>query len=108
MLEEAAAGVGQRVVGLLAMRGGFRHVDDEPEIGTRALRQGDLDDGICVGQRGRLVGRSEEHTSELQSLLHISYAVFCLNKKNYTLYTFPIYFTNLHISHILLYFTITL
>src|SRR3546814_3906595 len=27
-------------------------------------------------------GRSEEHTSELQSLMRISYAVFCLNKKN--------------------------
>src|SRR3546814_3315483 len=31
----------------------------------------------------RLVGlRSEEHTSELQSLMRISYAVFCLKKKN--------------------------
>src|SRR3546814_3630765 len=29
-------------------------------------------------------GRSEEHTSELQSLMRISYAVFCLNKKKYT------------------------
>src|SRR3546814_8410221 len=29
--------------------------------------------------------RSEEHTSELQSLLRISYAVFCLNKKTLTL-----------------------
>src|SRR3546814_953179 len=28
-----------------------------------------------------LHGRSEEHTSELQSLMRISYAVFCLNKK---------------------------
>src|SRR3546814_2678603 len=28
--------------------------------------------------------RSEEHTSELQSLMRISYAVFCLKKKNYT------------------------
>src|SRR3546814_2387748 len=28
------------------------------------------------------VSRSEEHTSELQSLMRISYAVFCLNKKN--------------------------
>src|SRR3546814_8950175 len=28
------------------------------------------------------VQRSEEHTSELQSLMRISYAVFCLNKKN--------------------------
>src|SRR3546814_8769332 len=27
-------------------------------------------------------GRSEEHTSELQSLMRISYAVFCLNTKN--------------------------
>src|SRR3546814_12087073 len=29
-----------------------------------------------------LGGRSEEHTSELQSLMRISYAVFCLKKKN--------------------------
>src|SRR3546814_4594944 len=34
--------------------------------------------------------RSEEHTSELQSLMRISYAVFCLNKKNN--------FNNLHIA----------
>src|SRR3546814_6392999 len=29
--------------------------------------------------------RSEEHTSELQSLMRISYAVFCLKKKNYNI-----------------------
>src|SRR3546814_5156203 len=29
-------------------------------------------------------GRSEEHTSELQSLMRISYAVFCLKKKTHT------------------------
>src|SRR3546814_1109051 len=29
----------------------------------------------------RAVGRSEEHTSELQSLMRITYAVFCLKKK---------------------------
>src|SRR3546814_3039818 len=29
-----------------------------------------------------LIGRSEEHTYELQSLMRISYAVFCLNKQN--------------------------
>src|SRR3546814_4749935 len=36
--------------------------------------------------------RSEEHTSELQSLMRISYAVFCLKKKKYnqqTQYTLP-------------------
>src|SRR3546814_3044493 len=31
--------------------------------------------------------RSEEHTSELQSLMRISYAVFCLTKKTNTIYT---------------------
>src|SRR3546814_5737762 len=35
---------------------------------------GDLDFGVVL--------RSEEHTSELQSLMRISYAVFCLKKKN--------------------------
>src|SRR3546814_8859037 len=33
------------------------------------------------------VGRSEEHTSELQSLMRISYAVFCLKKKHITKHT---------------------
>src|SRR3546814_1607571 len=35
---------------------------------------------VSLGQRQ--VARSEEHTSELQSLMRISYAVFCLKKKN--------------------------
>src|SRR3546814_7881516 len=35
-------------------------------------------------RRGRKLYRSEEHTSELQSLMRISYAVFCLKKKNKT------------------------
>src|SRR3546814_5769037 len=39
------------------------------------LRRGTQDHGIDV------VERSEEHTSELQSLMRISYAVFCLKKK---------------------------
>src|SRR3546814_16349872 len=41
---------------------------------------------IQVGRTGKLtpVGRSEEHTSELQSLMRISYAVFCLKKKKNT------------------------
>src|SRR3546814_3567784 len=32
--------------------------------------------------KARAAGRSEEHTSELQSLMRISYAVYCLKKKN--------------------------
>src|SRR3546814_1320660 len=37
--------------------------------------------GFISRQKARL-SRSEEHTSELQSLMRISYAVFCLKKKN--------------------------
>src|SRR3546814_9293426 len=36
---------------------------------------------IELAGTGESVGRSEEHTSELQSLMRISYAVFCLKKK---------------------------
>src|SRR3546814_8485504 len=48
---------------------------------------------LCPRKRGkvnaecplrRVRRRSEEHTSELQSLMRISYAVFCLKKKNIT------------------------
>src|SRR3546814_3459966 len=38
-------------------------------------------DRIAVLVDKRVVVRSEEHTSELQSLMRISYAVFCLKKK---------------------------
>src|SRR3546814_3025038 len=46
------------------------HDQDQPREDPRHHRQGRLDDP-----------RSEEHTSELQSLMRISYAVFCLKKK---------------------------
>src|SRR3546814_10469161 len=50
----------------------------------------------CPSQR--LNVRSEEHTSELQSLMRISYAVFCLKKKNLT--TAPDYDTPSHRIHL--------
>src|SRR3546814_8925859 len=37
-----------------------------------------------AGPNADRCGRSEEHTSELQSLMRTSYAVFCLKKKKYT------------------------
>src|SRR3546814_2275309 len=44
------------------------------------LQQGDPErEGAGPAHQG--FGRSEEHTSELQSLMRISYAVFCLKKK---------------------------
>src|SRR3546814_3745613 len=39
---------------------------------------------LARGDRPEQVERSEEHTSELQSLMRISYAVFCLKKKKKT------------------------
>src|SRR3546814_10707791 len=39
--------------------------------------------GLAIpSSRAKISFRSEEHTSELQSLMRISYAVFCLKKKN--------------------------
>src|SRR3546814_5337109 len=42
-------------------------------------------DALIEALRAMAHERSEEHTSELQSLMRISYAVFCLKKKKYTL-----------------------
>src|SRR3546814_5806051 len=41
-------------------------------------------DPVSRSRTGTGRGRSEEHTSELQSLMRISYAVFCLKKKTIT------------------------
>src|SRR3546814_5277581 len=65
-------------------RQGVRHpahgLDDRIE--TFRTRHETLD--TDAGQWRRKPGRSEEHTSELQSLMRISYAVFCLKKKKVT------------------------
>src|SRR3546814_8059080 len=61
--------------------GGVRLLQDEAERRTRCVRPGDDRArlrGACASRPDR---RSEEHTSELQSLMRISYAVFCLKKK---------------------------
>src|SRR3546814_11798604 len=66
----------------------YRH--REPPQGGVAIQPG-LD---CFVAARLAMTRSEEHTSELQSLMRISYAVFCLKKKNNT----PI--TTLHTSEL--------
>src|SRR3546814_4023297 len=49
---------------------------------TQSINAIPLTPSPMVGKsRAWLEGRSEEHTSELQSLMRISYAVFCLKKK---------------------------
>src|SRR3546814_2884641 len=66
---------------------------DQPAVGRRligiseagAQRLKDLGSAGGAAHRRHVGGklmRSEEHTSELQSLMRISYAVFCLKKKN--------------------------
>src|SRR3546814_8838832 len=65
-------------------RNGERYVSYETIKGGFGARPGK--DGInCVASTiSNTMNRSEEHTSELQSLLRISYAVFCLKTKNKT------------------------
>src|SRR3546814_5737643 len=57
----------------------------EPDLEHRAERRDLIGSGLndegAVRIFGDLEQRSEEHTSELQSLMRISYAVFCLKKK---------------------------
>src|SRR3546814_9741407 len=66
--------VGHRRLGDRAARGELIHGAARP--GQGALRVGPVRYRAVVDDR-----RSEEHTSELQSLMRISYAVFCLKKK---------------------------
>src|SRR3546814_6030894 len=54
-----------------------------------------LDDREVSRQRS-LTDRSEEHTSELQSLMRISYAVFCLKQKKKNNSTTPITVSSTH------------
>src|SRR3546814_5755407 len=50
----------------------------------REVLQAALEKGKLKGALARAFKRSEEHTSELQSLMRISYAVFCLKNKTNT------------------------
>src|SRR3546814_8297422 len=59
-------------------------VEHDPEDiwrDTLAVMQGALADASAGAEQVTAIGRSEEHTSELQSLMRSSYAVFCLQKK---------------------------
>src|SRR3546814_4972888 len=49
---------------------------------TELLHEVARETGFLAAFTNLRTGRSEEHTSELQSLMRISYAVFCLKKKN--------------------------
>src|SRR3546814_4790994 len=75
-----AAGASIRDVGIMLF--GFERVRDEwadEALKSHCRRLIALAREMVAG--GYRTLRSEEHTSELQSLMRISYAVFCLNKK---------------------------
>src|SRR3546814_9209566 len=60
------------------------HHADHAAVAVRSTLcdlRGDLGDAEAVKKAVEARVRSEEHTSELQSLMRISYAVFCLKKK---------------------------
>src|SRR3546814_6605216 len=52
------------------------------ELDRRIRSAAYVERNVLAGVPTDHVARSEEHTSELQSLMRISYAVFCLKKKN--------------------------
>src|SRR3546814_2384716 len=56
----------------------FYRRDMDERIIAATFRRNEAITLVCVE---KFNGRSEEHTSELQSLMRISYAVFCLQKK---------------------------
>src|SRR3546814_5171099 len=66
-----------RVAGGLANQGISMFVPTLLELGTEEQKRRWIEPTL----KGDIVWRSEEHTSELQSLMRISYAVFCLKKK---------------------------
>src|SRR3546814_8905135 len=81
--------VARRRHALMPMGPGDKRRDDSCAYGAIEEPPPTLCDPFSVTSRsgnghGAAFSRSEEHTSELQSLMRISYAVFCLQKKKYT------------------------
>src|SRR3546814_10228719 len=68
----------------LVRRAGSGTIDERQKmlVDEHALRKDARLVGLVQPAREIRLERSEEHTSELQSLMRISYAVFCLKKKN--------------------------
>src|SRR3546814_6254116 len=81
LFRSLADAVGRNARRLRAGRSGKLGQPQPQQLGHAAGRG---DPGGGRADRAGRVTRSEEHTSELQSLMRISYAVFCLKKKKIT------------------------
>src|SRR3546814_2525285 len=75
--EEAGGRLGRLGEAAAAYRDAFR---ERAEQAARHHRVQQHEHPLVVGAPNQAPERSEEHTSELQSLMRISYAVFCLKK----------------------------
>src|SRR3546814_9258856 len=81
-LEQMGEGTQQPVAVNAAVDDEMRDMDAlRADLASETLRQG-AHAGLGARKSTEQRLRSEEHTSELQSLMRISYAVFCLKKKN--------------------------
>src|SRR3546814_9255232 len=78
--EEISKNCGSHLVQFIELK----HLPLARPLGERANAGARFENHVVRSNNGKVV-RSEEHTSELQSLMRISYAVFCLKKKNTTM-----------------------
>src|SRR3546814_7170299 len=83
-LFRSAEALAKGILGAVNLHGGLKDTDKERiimEFLDGSIRVLVSKPSLC-GFGMNFQHRSEEHTSELQSLMRISYAVFCLKKKN--------------------------
>src|SRR3546814_6032255 len=94
-------GGGSAINGMHAQRGFARDYDEWSEYGLHGWGWDDVRPYFIKLESDRDFNgqdhgsRSEEHTSELQSLMRTSYAVFCLKKKTHTTYHTKLALTNM-------------
>src|SRR3546814_8947200 len=108
-VKSVSRSTGRSAVAAIAYRAGVELVNERDGLVHDYTRRGGVEDVFIVVPEGaewaqdrsalwNAAERSEEHTSELQSLMRISYAVFCLKKKKQDI-TYHLYRTSSYIGH---------
>src|SRR3546814_10716532 len=101
----ASSSPGSFLDGIKASRAAIvaRDADERQNfLRKRGFSKGETEKIIAtvLQEEGHPPSRSEEHTSELQSLMRISYAVFCLKKKKHITYIYNLIAPSLFINHL--------